>query len=84
MVIVLGLDKGLTLAVARLAIGPPISELPGYVALDFAGHFNRLVSLRFPLAITLVTIALAIAAGFGVVRLKVDDLPAETNFRIPR
>ena len=53
-------------------------------AFDFAGHFNRLVSLRFPLAITLVTIALAIAAGFGVVRLKVDDSPAETNFRIPR
>ncbi|MFZ0496739.1 MAG: MMPL family transporter [Methylocella sp.] len=32
-----------------------------------------LVSLRIPLAVTLVTVALAIAAGFGVARLKVDD-----------
>jgi uncharacterized protein len=32
-----------------------------------------LVSLRFPLAVALVVIALAIAAGFGVARIKVDD-----------
>jgi predicted RND superfamily exporter protein len=32
-----------------------------------------LVSLRFPLAVALVAVALAIAAGFGVTRLKIDD-----------
>jgi predicted RND superfamily exporter protein len=32
-----------------------------------------LVSLRFPLAVALVVIALAIAAGFGAARIKVDD-----------
>src|ERR1700730_3363376 len=32
-----------------------------------------LVSLRFPMAVALVVIALAIAAGFGVARIKVDD-----------
>jgi hypothetical protein len=32
-----------------------------------------LVSLRFPLAVALAMIALAIAAGFGVARIKVDD-----------
>jgi hypothetical protein len=32
-----------------------------------------LVSLRSPLAVALVAIALAIAAGFGVTRLKIDD-----------
>ena len=32
-----------------------------------------LVSLRFPLAVALVVIALAIAAGFGVARIEVDD-----------
>src|ERR1700740_1311009 len=32
-----------------------------------------LVSLRFPLAVALAGIALAIAAGFGVARIKVDD-----------
>ncbi len=32
-----------------------------------------LVSLRTPLAVALVVVALAIAAGFGVTRLKVDD-----------
>ncbi len=32
-----------------------------------------LVSLRIPLAVALVAVALAIAAGFGVARLKVDD-----------
>jgi uncharacterized protein len=32
-----------------------------------------LVSLRFPLAVALVVIALAIAAGFGATRIKVDD-----------
>ena len=32
-----------------------------------------LVSLRFPLAVTLVAVAVAIAAGFGVTRLKIDD-----------
>jgi hypothetical protein len=32
-----------------------------------------LMSLRFPLAVALVVIALAIAAGFGVARIKVDD-----------
>jgi len=31
------------------------------------------VSLRFPIAVALVAVALAIAAGFGVTRLKVDD-----------
>src|SRR4029077_136517 len=33
----------------------------------------RLVSLRFPLAGALVAVALAIAAGFGITRLKIDD-----------
>jgi uncharacterized protein len=32
-----------------------------------------LVSLRIPLAVALVAAGLAIAAGFGVARLKVDD-----------
>jgi predicted RND superfamily exporter protein len=32
-----------------------------------------LVSLRFPLSVALVVIALALAAGFGVARIKVDD-----------
>jgi uncharacterized protein len=32
-----------------------------------------LMSLRFPLAVALVVIALAIAAGFGVARINVDD-----------
>ncbi|MGH6812951.1 MAG: hypothetical protein ACREDM_11630, partial [Methylocella sp.] len=32
-----------------------------------------LVSLRIPLAVAVVAAALAIAAGFGVARLKVDD-----------
>ncbi|WP_051335806.1 efflux RND transporter permease subunit [Methylocapsa acidiphila] len=32
-----------------------------------------LVPLRFPLAITLIALALAIAAGFGVARIKIDD-----------
>jgi hypothetical protein len=32
-----------------------------------------LVSLRIPLAVALVAVALAIAAGFGVTRLKIDD-----------
>jgi len=32
-----------------------------------------LVSLRFPLAVALVAVALAIAAGFGAARLKIDD-----------
>jgi hypothetical protein len=32
-----------------------------------------LVSLQFPMAVALVVIALAIAAGFGVARIKVDD-----------
>jgi hypothetical protein len=32
-----------------------------------------LVSLRFPMAVAFVVIALAIAAGFGVARIKVDD-----------
>lgn len=32
-----------------------------------------LVSLRFPVAVALILIALAIAAGFGVARIKVDD-----------
>ena len=31
------------------------------------------VSLRFPMAVAFVVIALAIAAGFGVARIKVDD-----------
>jgi uncharacterized protein len=32
-----------------------------------------LVSLRFPMAVAFVVIALALAAGFGVARIKVDD-----------
>jgi hypothetical protein len=32
-----------------------------------------LVSLRFPMAVAVVVIALAIACGFGVARIKVDD-----------
>jgi uncharacterized protein len=32
-----------------------------------------LVSLRFPFAVAFVAVVLAIAAGFGVTRLKVDD-----------
>ncbi|WP_407341120.1 efflux RND transporter permease subunit [Methylocapsa polymorpha] len=42
-------------------------------ALAFGFERIGLLSLRFPLAIALVTIALAIAAGFGVARIKVDD-----------
>ncbi|MGH6823532.1 MAG: RND transporter, partial [Methylocella sp.] len=32
-----------------------------------------LISLRIPLAVALVAVALATAAGFGVTRLKIDD-----------
>jgi hypothetical protein len=33
----LSLAENLELAIARLTIGPPVTELPGYAALDFAG-----------------------------------------------
>jgi predicted RND superfamily exporter protein len=42
-------------------------------ALAFGIERIGLVSLRFPVVMSLVFIALAIAAGFGVSRLKVDD-----------
>lgn len=42
-------------------------------ALAFGFERIGLVSLRFPLAVALVTIALALAAGLGVARIKVDD-----------
>jgi len=42
-------------------------------AIAFGFERIGLLSLRFPLAVALVAIALAIAAGLGVARIKVDD-----------
>ncbi|MGH6830160.1 MAG: MMPL family transporter, partial [Methylocella sp.] len=49
------------------------SAKPRLHALAFGIERIGLVSLRMPLAVALVAVALAIAASFGVTRLKIDD-----------
>ncbi len=57
---------------ASVSLGPASSQKkPFHLALGI--ERMGLVSLRFPLLITLLTLALSIAAGFGVMRIKVDD-----------
>jgi uncharacterized protein len=55
----------------------PASEQQRLPALAFGIERLGLVSLRFPLAVALVTILLAIAAGVGIFKLNVDDSLSE-------
>jgi uncharacterized protein len=55
----------------------PASEQQRLPALAFWIERLGLVSLRFPLAVALVTILLAIAAGVGIFKLNVDDSLSE-------
>ncbi|WP_036259930.1 efflux RND transporter permease subunit [Methylocapsa aurea] len=62
---------GRTKPSAAAGTAPSGAKKPHALALGF--ERIGLVSLRFPLAVALVALALAIAAGFGVARIKVDD-----------
>jgi predicted RND superfamily exporter protein len=55
------------------ATGAPASGSTQPHALVLGIERIGLIPLRFPLAVTIVVIVLAIAAGFGIDRIKVDD-----------
>ena len=65
--------SGISDSATSVTTGPPGKPPREPRSLVFGIERLGLVSLSFPLLVTLLTIGLSVLAGFGVARIRVDD-----------